>query len=144
MGLSSNSCHFADDSCSIVSGDNLEQLDENIKTVVMNREEWYHLAGLIKVHRRLFSIKDECLLFSGWKRGAIHANALVFLPFLKKGEIDDRQSAMNAGIRVVMGLRRFGYAGISILRKNIQIQSISEISTYVISKAAWEKRSTFF
>ena len=36
---------FADDSCSIVSGDNLEQLDENINSVVKNREDWYRLAG---------------------------------------------------------------------------------------------------
>ena len=65
------------------------------------------------------------------------------LTFLKKGEIDDLQSAMNAGIRTVMGLRRFGYAGVSNLRKKLQIPSISEISTYVISKAAWERRYTF-
>ena len=38
---------FADDSCSIVFGDDLEQLDDNIKSVVKNREEWYRLAGFI-------------------------------------------------------------------------------------------------
>ena len=64
-------------------------------------------ANMIIVHGRFFSVKDKCLLFNGWIRGAIHANSLVFLPFLKKGEIDDLQSAMNAGIRAVMGLRRF-------------------------------------
>ena len=80
-------------------------------------------ANIIRVHGRFFSVKDKCLLFNGWIRGAIHANALVFLPFLKKGEIDDLQSAMNAGIRAVMGLRRFGYAGVSNLRKNLQIPS---------------------
>ena len=36
---------FANDSCSIVSGDNHEQLNENINSVVKNREEWYRLAG---------------------------------------------------------------------------------------------------
>ena len=98
---------------------------------------------MIRVHGRLFSVKDKCLLFNGWIRGAIHANGLVFLPFLKKGEIDDLQSAMYAVIRAVMGLRRFGYAGVGNLRKKLQIPSISEISTYVISKAAWERRYTF-
>ena len=50
---------------------------------------------------------------------------------------------MKAGIRAVIGLRRFGYAGVSNLRMKLQNPSISEISTYVISKAAWERRSTF-
>ena len=98
---------------------------------------------MIRVHGRLFSVKDKCLLYNGWIRGAIHANGLVYLPFLKKGEIEDIQSAMNSGIRAVLGLRRFGYAGISNLRKKLQIPSISEISTYVVSKAAWERRQTF-
>ena len=50
---------------------------------------------------------------------------------------------MNSGIRAVMALRRFGYAGVSNLRKTLQIPSISEISTYVVSKAGWERRHTF-
>ena len=36
---------FADDSCSIVSGDDLEQLNNNIRLVAKYREEWYRLAG---------------------------------------------------------------------------------------------------
>jgi len=36
---------FADDSCLVVSGDDLEQLDDNIRSVKKYREEWYRLAG---------------------------------------------------------------------------------------------------
>ena len=70
--------------------------------------------GIRVLHGRFFSVKDKCLLFKGWIRGAAHANALVFLPFLIKGELDDIRSAMNAGIRVVLGLRRFGCAGMLV------------------------------
>ena len=40
-------------------------------------------ANRIRVHGRFFSVKDKCLLCNGWIRGAVHANALVFLSFLK-------------------------------------------------------------
>ena len=73
----------------------------------------------------------------------MHANALVSLPFLKKGELDDIQSAMNADIRTVLVLQRFGYAGIFNLPNNLKIPSISDISTYVVGKSAWARRSIF-
>jgi len=49
---------------------------------------------------------------------------------------------MNAGIRVVLGQRRFGHTGISNLRKNLKTPSTLEISTYVVGKASWKRRST--
>ena len=83
------------------------------------------------------------MLYNGWIRGAVHSNALVYLPYLNKGELADIQTAMNAGIRAVFGLRRFGYEGINNLRKSLKIPTISEISTFVVSKDAWDKRATF-
>ena len=36
---------MADDSSSVVFGDDMEQLHENIKSIVNSREEWYRFAG---------------------------------------------------------------------------------------------------
>lgn len=55
----------------------------------------------------------------------------------------DIQSAMNAGIRLVFGLRRIDQVGIDNIRKSIQIPTIYEISKFVVNKAAWKRRTTF-
>ena len=40
-----NNVIFADDSCSVVHGDNMVDLNRKIESAVKLREEWYSLAG---------------------------------------------------------------------------------------------------
>ena len=102
-----------------------------------------YAANRIRNEGRYFSIKDRTTLFNGWARSLLHNNALVFLPFLTKSLTSDLQIAMNAGVRAIFGLCRYGFENIASLRKSVKIPSVIEIKEYVCLKGAWDKRDWF-
>jgi len=99
-------------------------------------------AGRIRSDGRLFSITDKRMLFSGWILGLINSNGLVYLPSATKTELHDLQTAMNAGIRAVVGIPRYGYAEVSSIRKKLNLPSVTDIKNRITSVAAWKKFSS--
>ena len=67
----------------------------------------------------------------------------MFLPFLTQSLISDLQIAMNAGVRAIFGLCRYGFENITSLRKSLEIPSVIEIKEYVCLKGAWDRRDWF-
>ena len=95
-------------------------------------------AGRIRMDGRHLGIPDKKILYFGWIQSLIQSNGLAYLPTLNQSELIDLQTACNAGIRSIVGLPRFGYAEISVLRKHLRIPSISAIKNRVCSVAAWK------
>ena len=50
---------------------------------------------------------------------------------------------MNAGVRAIFGLCRYGFENITRLRKSLKIPSVIEIKDYVCLKGAWDIRDWF-
>ena len=96
-------------------------------------------AGRIRVDGRNFSISDKRKLFSGWILGLINSNGLAYLPSATKSELSDLQTAMNAGIRAIIGIPRFGFYNISDIRKKLHLPSVEDLKRRIVSIEAWKR-----
>ena len=96
-------------------------------------------AARIRTEGRHFTVSDKRILFHGWVVGQLHCNGLAFLPALNMTEIDQLQRAMNAGIRAVVGLPRYGYAPISDITAKLGLPTLQKIKEKVLLQAAWKR-----
>ena len=100
-------------------------------------------ASRIRTDGRLFSPRDRLTLFNGWVLGSVHSNCLAFLPHLNDQQMNKLQISMNAGIRAVVNIPRYGQAPLSDIRSSLQIPSIHNILDKTILLEAWKRRSEF-
>jgi len=98
-------------------------------------------AGRIRMDGRHLSISDKKILYFGWIQGLLQSNGLAYLPTLNQSELLELQTACNAGIRSIIGLPRYGYAEISVLREGLKIPSVSALKNRICSVAAWKQFS---
>mgnify|MGYP007071433206 FL=1 len=94
-------------------------------------------AGRIRSDGRHLRVSEKRILYQGWIQGLIHSNGLAYLPTLNKSELHDIQTAMNAGIRSIVGLPRYGHAEITALRQKLNLPSIIALKDRIIAVAAW-------
>jgi len=100
-------------------------------------------ACTIRTEGRLYDIWDRKLLFGGWVLGSIYANAIAYLPLLNITQRQKLQVAMNAGVRAVANIPRFGQANMTAIRSRLGIPSVEQISEKVILSASWKNREFF-
>jgi len=99
-------------------------------------------ASKIRTEGRLFDLWDRKILFGGWILGSVYANGIAYLPLLNISQSQRLQVAMNAGVRAVANLPRYGQANLSDIREKLKIPSIEQITEKVILDAAWKKESS--
>ena len=99
-------------------------------------------AGRIRYEGRNLNIWDRRALYMGWIQSLVHYNALVVLSTSSATDLSSVQTACNAGIRAVMGLKKYGYVDITSLRKSLGIQSVESIIELNLLGAAWKHFST--
>ena len=114
---------------------------KNHVTTICNRIR--SAAGRIRVDGRNFDITDKRKLFSGWILGLINSNGLVYLPSATKSELLDLQTAMNAGIRAVMGIPRYGLSNITAIRKKLNLPSVEDLKNRIVSVEAWKRLASY-
>ena len=100
-------------------------------------------ASRIRTEGRFFDCWDRKKLYNGWILGPLHASALAFLPNLNSSQRHDLQVAMNAGVRAVANIPKYGYFNISDLRSRLNILSIEQITEKIILQAAWKRKGEF-
>jgi len=98
-------------------------------------------AGRIRVEGRHFGISDRKKLFMGWCLGQIYSNGLVFLASATQKELNSIQVAMNAGVRAIYNLPRYGYVEASVLRSKLMLPSVETIKSRILSIEAWKRFS---
>ena len=96
-------------------------------------------AGRIRSDGRHLRVSEKRILYQGWIQGLIHSNGLAYLPTLNKSELHDIQTAMNAGIRSIVGLPRYGHAEITALRHKLNLPSIIALKDRIVAVAAWSR-----
>jgi len=67
-------------------------------------------------------------------------NAGAYIPLLNQNQIQDVQTAANAGVRAVCRLPRRGQAPISLLREKLKIPSVEELRRRILWTEAWKRR----
>ena len=100
-----------------------------------------YAASKIRVEGRHFGITDKRKLFSGWILGNVYSNGLAFLSSATQTELNNIQVAMNAGVRAIFGLPRYGHVEISALRSKFKIPSINSIRSRIMSFESWKRFS---
>ena len=88
---------------------------------------------------RHLTVSNKRILYHGWVQGPLLANCVTFLPTLNHSEKLQLQTACNSAVRAVVGLPRFGYAEISVLRKKLNIPSIATITDRITAIASWKR-----
>ena len=79
------------------------------------------------------------MLYMGWIQSQIFCNGLVVLPTITQTEQNTLRTSLNAGIRAIVGLPKYGFADISAIRSKLNIPSIEAITEYSLQWAAWKK-----
>jgi len=100
-------------------------------------------ASRIRTEGRFFDCWDRKKLYNGWILGPLHASALAFLPILNSSQLHDLQVALNAGVRAVVNLPKYGHFKLTDIRSHLGIMSIEQIKEKIILQAAWKRREQF-
>ena len=100
-------------------------------------------ASRIRSEGQFFDCWDKKKLYNGWILGPLHASAIAFLPSLNSSQKQKLQVAMNAGVRAIANLPRYGHFDLSKLRSELRMQNINQITEKTILLAAWKKRGEF-
>jgi len=96
-------------------------------------------ASRIRIEGRHLTITDRRMLYMGWIQSQFFCNGLVVLPTITQTEQNTLQTSLNAGIRAIVGLPKYGFADISAIRSKLNIPSIEAITEYSLQWAAWKK-----
>lgn len=97
-------------------------------------------ANKITRWRHSLEVGQLRTLYMAWINGTIMANAQVFMPLLQKTHLNRLQTAVNRGIRAILGLRVKHKVNMAKLRKRLQIPSIKTIKQRVTAFEAWKQR----
>ena len=75
----------------------------------------------------------------GWVQSLVFSNGLVVLSTSSQAEIDTLRTSLNAGLRAIVGLPKYGFADLAYIRSKLQIPSLESIIEYTQQLAAWKK-----
>jgi len=100
-------------------------------------------ASRIRTEGRFFDSWDKKMLYNGWILGPLHASALAFLPTLNSTQRHNLQVAMNAGVRAVANIPKYGYFNLSAIRSQLKIHTLEQITEKMILQAAWKRKTEF-
>ena len=81
-------------------------------------------------------------LYHAWIGGLVMCNAQVYLPRLTQGNLQELQTAMNAGVRACSGLPRRGRHPVSDARVRLDLPSVWQLKEEQILMRAWKNRAT--
>ena len=68
------------------------------------------------------------------------ANGLAYLPSLTNDQLKDLQTAMNASIRAILQLPKYGHLPMSEYRAMLGLESIETIRDKIVAVEAWKRR----
>ena len=96
-------------------------------------------AGRIRCDGRHLTISDRRTLYMGWVQSLVFSNGLVVLSTSSQTELDTLRTSLNAGLRAIVGLPKYGFADLAYIRSKLQIPSLESIIEYTQQLAAWKK-----
>ena len=116
-------------------------LDMHIKTLSTKIRM---AAADIRSEGRHFGTRERRMLYMGWVQGILCSNATAFLPLLSQTQTETLQTSCNAAIRSVAKLpRKSADISISLVRKSLNILSVSDIAERTTLMHAWKLRHIF-
>ena len=86
------------------------------------------------------NLKERIILYNGWVKGNVMANGLAYLPCLTNDQLKDMQTAMNASIRAILRLPKYGHLPMSEYRAMLGLESIETIRDKIVAVEAWKRR----
>lgn len=100
-------------------------------------------AAKIRNDGKLYSIQDKRVLYFAWIQGTLRSNLLSYMPYISTSQFDTLQTAANAGVRAVVGARRYGHIPMSKIRKDLNIPSVRDLHHRTLYFEAWKNRDGF-
>ena len=97
-------------------------------------------ASKIRLLGSEFTAKQRKTLYNAWIGGIVMCNAYAYLPRLSQKNLNDLQTAMNAGVRACSGLPRRGLQPITEARRKLGLPSVRQLREEQILIRAWSNR----
>ena len=110
-------------------------------TNICNKLRW--AAGRIRSEGHFLGFADKKILFNGWIMSTLHSNAIAYLPSISDHQLIQLQSAMNCGIRAVVGLPRKSSTSITDIREKHGILSVANVRDKCLMLEAYKNRNKF-
>lgn len=92
---------------------------------------------------KLYKVEDRRKLYFAWIQGLLKSNMLAYVPYATNSQIDTLQTALNAGVRAIVGIKKYGYMPITEYRKELGIPSVRNLLQKSLGLEAWRKREMF-
>lgn len=100
-------------------------------------------AARIRVEGRHLSVNERRILYQAWIGGKLHSNAGVYLGLMSGMERKKVQTAINAGVRSILGAPRRGrVGGLDNARRKLGLMGIDQLIERYELLLAWELRDT--
>ena len=86
--------------------------------------------------------KERKILYYAWVHSHVMCNAGAYLPLLGVNQMQDIQTAANAGIRAICRLPKRGQAPMTSIRDQLKIPSVDTVCRRVKWLEAWKRKPT--